>query len=1027
MQFDNTYEFFLDSNGFVRAFRPTDESAPNYALVLNSGYNPGVYSTDASGKMTLLMADGTEGTYEINFKDSASNLGKQLHGSTATTAQGVVELKGFMGTDYTDNSTTRPWHTDYATGYTFADGDGVATDDRAGQALGYVIKYTINDNNVVTVQNVIGAVGAGKYAVNPGLTTDTQLSAANVHTLSTLSDALYSTYSTGNARVYYTANEAVAIDRNTVAFYFEDKDNDRVADDGEYGVAIGYDNMADVDAGQHFMASTVVNTSYNTATQKYVYRSTNLADVILFDQANIITARDYAFVLSANRTASNDQVTLQVLFENGEAGTLVVEKSHYDNIFTGNEKFNRAYAYTTNGDGISTLTATTTSMKTGVGYRLEVGTVALNEGLGIRDNYYPYDVDSINIWDVTNASAGEDGVKMSDFSTNDWNAILILDTNGKVRTAFVWEYDGTGPSLGDGFDFDWNLGTYGEYVTLYDYHNAREIYAAFDEGKNVLIRADYNLGLDLGSNRLTIPEGRILYVDGDLNANLPVVGGGTLWVSGDYDNNNAEIRVNTQIGTDLNLYVNTEISSTVAVVGNILEQPSVNLELTTDGWVYSGKTVDVTNLTVYGHIEAEDYSCTNVYVYSNKTLIARNDLSVSGNLVIGGTVNSVTYTGAVNIGGDLNTTAANVDVNNGTLTMVGNGTVNVATVDVLADGEMDANSVTASGAVTVAGTLTGSSLTGDGVTISGTVTLSGVVNGGATGTTVSSTGELTAASVDGLGGFKPAPGADITLTDSTADVTVGNNIASGEYAGSVSLSGNTAIAADDEATVDGDLALDTHTLTVNGDLTVGGDVTGTGTISVAGTGTVTLNGAVDATKVTATADGAKVVFGRTAQPAINASLTGYYWAPTSTSATEGAAITNSADLVGVTFVYDEDANTTGAWVATVTKAEKPDATLTITSGTYTIGNDTEAVTVQASGDGYTLTVPTGAKDLKFTVNPASGVTYTYSASNVSVTTKVENTFIVANPVNNGTITLTTSGGANMNSKTYTITITVSGT
>ena len=107
-------------------------------------------------------------------------------------------------------------------------------------------------------------------------------------------------------------------------------------------------------SSSHFMASTVVSTTYNTATQKYEYNSTNLADVILFDQANIITARDYAYVLSANRTANNDQVTLQVLFENGEAGTLVVEKSHFDNIFTGNAKFNRAYAYTTNGDDKST-------------------------------------------------------------------------------------------------------------------------------------------------------------------------------------------------------------------------------------------------------------------------------------------------------------------------------------------------------------------------------------------------------------------------------------------------------------------------------------------------------------------------------------------------------------------------------------------------------------------------------------------------------------------------------------------------
>lgn len=105
--------------------------------------------------------------------------------------------------------------------------------------------------------------------------------------------------------------------------------------------------------------------------------------MILFDEANIINARDYAYVLSANRTANDDKVTLNVLFENGDAGTLTVKKDHFDSIFKNSTDFNRAYAYTIDGKEIATLTKTTNSMVSGVGYRLKAGTVALNTALAV--------------------------------------------------------------------------------------------------------------------------------------------------------------------------------------------------------------------------------------------------------------------------------------------------------------------------------------------------------------------------------------------------------------------------------------------------------------------------------------------------------------------------------------------------------------------------------------------------------------------------------------------------------------------
>ena len=124
-------------------------------------------------------------------------------------------------------------------------------DYKAGQAAGSVICYTKNDDDVLTIKYVIGAING--YAVNEDKVTNADLSGTHTPTLSTLTEELSKAYGTGDARVYYGVNDTVAVDKNTVAFYYEDKDN--------YGVAIGYDKMANVSEGQNFLASTVVSTT----------------------------------------------------------------------------------------------------------------------------------------------------------------------------------------------------------------------------------------------------------------------------------------------------------------------------------------------------------------------------------------------------------------------------------------------------------------------------------------------------------------------------------------------------------------------------------------------------------------------------------------------------------------------------------------------------------------------------------------------------------------------------------------------
>src|SRR5699024_3843049 len=148
-------------------------------------------------------------------------------------------------------------------------------------------------------------------------------------------------------------------------------------------------------------------------------------------------------------------------------------------------------------------------------------------------NYYGYTAGTTKIWDVTDASAGEAGVPMSDFSSNNWNMSLILDTNGKVRTAFVWEYDGTTIPGGSGHrhNFDWRGLTYQPvYGSASSWTTVGQIQDELEAGNNVSLRANLDIGTDNISS-LYIPEGRTLRIQGNFDTSgMRVYGGGNLWV-----------------------------------------------------------------------------------------------------------------------------------------------------------------------------------------------------------------------------------------------------------------------------------------------------------------------------------------------------------------------------------------------------------------------------------------------------------------------------------------------------------------
>ena len=428
VQWDTKYDFYLDSNGYVAAFKPAEKTVNNYALILESGYMPGAFASDTTAKVTALLSDGTEGTYTLNFSASAKNLGEQIDEAAydADKNMGIQELKGFLGTADSDNSSTRPWAKGATGVFVGKDndssgGDANEKDYLDGQAKGYVITYSLTDDNVMTIKSVVGTYDKSKPGYNLG--------AGVVDTLS-------SDYESGSASLRYDSGSGkLAIDEDTVAFYY-DATNPK---DVKYGVAVGYSKMANVDKNTSFMSQKV--------------GTTNLADVVLFNDEGVVAAKDYIYILGRNdHSSSGKYVEVYGVLEDGTAATLKITRDNYEDMDLDDKDtmYYSVFAYTTNSDDISTLSSPASDIVlNGYGLMLTNRTVAFDtkhtadDPLTKSDYMDSYALpSSAKVWNVTDIDEGDDAPAGS-FSTNKVkHTILVLDsTKTKIETAFVWDLE----------------------------------------------------------------------------------------------------------------------------------------------------------------------------------------------------------------------------------------------------------------------------------------------------------------------------------------------------------------------------------------------------------------------------------------------------------------------------------------------------------------------------------------------------------------------------------------------------------
>ena len=442
--FDTLYDFILDSNGFVVAIRPAEEVVTNYALVLDSAWTQNALRR--GGQVEILSADGTTGTYDIDWDESVDS----YFGSDTA-------LEKYLGTRDV-NSKDDPDDTYYRD---------------TGAAKGTLITYSLDEDNVLTIErvmednalatnsleivsnkdNVDSTAGVGDHGTiihyNPYLTFKSN-GDFDDHSTTKWDDCnvLYAAmdgYENGDGSITVAGiNDAAdkgsktyAVDRNTVAFYYwVDEDGDVRSE-----VLTGWDEMSTVPAGTHVQVYPVL-----TKTNDDEYKASNLAGVIVFEAETAANDNDYLFVLNRNAYTTGKTLWLNVVFEDGTVAEIEVDHKPHANAFDADETedFMQAYSYVENSDGTYDLYDVDTKVVKNDVYAdlLQVGTVAYATKLGgtdTTDDYIAYTEDVAKVWDVTGVNDDEDEVSTGNFRKNvEVNAAIVIDGNA-IRTAWIWD------------------------------------------------------------------------------------------------------------------------------------------------------------------------------------------------------------------------------------------------------------------------------------------------------------------------------------------------------------------------------------------------------------------------------------------------------------------------------------------------------------------------------------------------------------------------------------------------------------
>ena len=448
--FDTEYDFILDSNGYLVAVRPAEEVVTNFALVLNSAWTQNALTR--AGEIEILMADGTTGTYDIDWNESRK-------------AMDDVVLGG-LDTNDTDNDDRNEKLELYLGTRDVVD----VGENRTGTAAGSLITYTLDEDENLTIERVYQGNQFESNTIDIIENDNRDNKTANVGDDGTIvftgfnnqyvaGDVDTDAYTSRRGYIDVKSKEnplgndrdTFAVDRNTIAFYvtYEFDDEGKKVGVDTYDVAVGWQNMATIDIDEDD-AKDYVNVQVYPVLEKSndgTYVATDLAEVIIFETVPDIVSDDYMLVLDRNAYTADDELWLNVVFEDGTVAEVQIDDDYnYD--FEDDDDFMKAYPYVENADGTYDIVRGTVYSQ-GAAELYRTGTVAFAEGDENDDDeldggveYIAYDPDDANIWDVTSVDSASDEVVAGDFDRNVVvNAVIVgadEDTT-EIRTAWIWD------------------------------------------------------------------------------------------------------------------------------------------------------------------------------------------------------------------------------------------------------------------------------------------------------------------------------------------------------------------------------------------------------------------------------------------------------------------------------------------------------------------------------------------------------------------------------------------------------------
>lgn len=235
LEFDSTYEFFLDDYNNVTAFRLVEGTPAKYALVLDSAFSTNGLKT--TGDVKLLLPDNTTSTYTMDWSASVKKIKDFMNDNEIlqpgdvtfddwTDSDATEYLKQLLGTDDGRQGATQPY-------------------PAAGQFKGNLVTYSVNENDTVTiglpelalgqlVKKAVVNTTAPTAAPDPARHDVLKVDLAKGDVELTATD--YGPYVAGTTNAETKIdNVQFGIDADTVVFYYHK--------DGS-SARIGYDEMA---------------------------------------------------------------------------------------------------------------------------------------------------------------------------------------------------------------------------------------------------------------------------------------------------------------------------------------------------------------------------------------------------------------------------------------------------------------------------------------------------------------------------------------------------------------------------------------------------------------------------------------------------------------------------------------------------------------------------------------------------------------------------------------------------------------